>query len=58
MSSWNITTSGFFRIPKYYRKNSRSNGGGSSTGNSTLESLSEMEEIDEYEPDKIKFHKI
>ena len=45
LSNVNISTPGFFKMPKYYR--SCRGGVGRSSDNSTLESLSELEEMRE-----------
>ena len=45
LSSLNIPAPGFLRMPKYYR--SCREGGGRSSEHSTLESLSELEEMRE-----------
>ena len=57
LSTMNISTGGFFKMPRYYRRYRRREGR-PENDNSALESLSELEEVNESTSDSLKFDDI
>ena len=53
----NISTGGFFKMPRYYRRYRRREGR-PENDNSALESLSELEEVNESPSHSLKFDDI